>query len=219
VTFLQPSKAFQPCLSTRTHLYCILSAGLSCLQEPGTALHTLHLTASPVASLRSLPGGGRLYVTPTLTQQQQDKLVQALQALYTQDTEQPSTPDAPPGSAASVAAAAPVAAARAVGCGLQPAAKRPRVEQLEQEQQGHGSGADNLTLILKSQLGDEVRLIVEPNAPLQKVFQAYADYKSLDFSHLKPVYKGERVTKWRTPQELGMVDNDVIDLFLDQVGC
>ena len=140
--------------TTRMGIHLCMSAP----QEAGTAMHTLYLTTSPVPSLQSLPGGGRLYVTPTLSQQQQGQLVQALQGLYAQDTE-PCTVDGLPGSAAAAAAAAgqglePAAAAAAAGGsgngpaaaaaaaaaadhGSKPAAKRCRagVEQPPPQQQ------------------------------------------------------------------------------------
>jgi hypothetical protein len=120
-------------------------------------------------------------------------------------------------------AAAAAAAARAAGGGTQPAAKRPRVELEQQQQQQHelSSDAKKFTLILKCALGSEVHLTVKPDTQMQKVFQAYADYKSLDLKQSKPLYKGCRISSGSTstPQELGLMNNEVIDCFLDQVGC
>lgn len=84
------------------------------IQEPGTAMHTLLLTATPAPGLQSLPGGGRLYVTPTLTQQQQAQLVEALQQLYAEDV--PDAPVDPENRTQSIAAAA-FGAGRAAAAG------------------------------------------------------------------------------------------------------
>lgn len=187
------------------------------VQESGTAAHALRLTTSPVPGLQSLPGGGRLYVTPSLTQQQLSQLAQALQALYAHDTQQFSTPEALHGPAA--ASTASVAAA-AAGCGRQPAAKCPRVEQQrQQEQQSLSSGASKLTLILICQLGSQVHMSVKPSTQLHKVFNAYAECKLVPPEELRFMYKGNRVHGDSNPLELGMVTGDVIECRLQQAGC
>ena len=189
-------------------------------------MHTLCLTTSRVASLQSLSGGGRLYVTPSLTQQQQEQLVGALQALYAQDTQQmqPSTPETLPGpaaSAASVAAAAAVAEA-APGRGTEPAAKRPRVEQQEQEQEQEQQQEQQhiLNIIVKDLLGSEVHFKVRPTTCVRKVCEAYCKAKSVEFDNCRFIFDGQRL--WNphvTVQDLEMEDGEVIDCFVKQEGC
>lgn len=62
-------------------------------------MHTLHLIAARVPGLQSWPGEGRLFITPTITHQQQQQLTLALQHLYTNS-------DAGDGDPADVTAAA-----------------------------------------------------------------------------------------------------------------
>jgi hypothetical protein len=57
-------------------------------------MHTVLLTTDPVPALQHLPGGGRLYVTPTLTQQLRGQLVQALELLYADSSDKSAPPDA-----------------------------------------------------------------------------------------------------------------------------
>lgn len=53
------------------------------LQEPGTLLSTTQLTSSKLPALKSLPGGGRLLISPSLTIYQRKDLIKALLQLYT----------------------------------------------------------------------------------------------------------------------------------------
>lgn len=53
------------------------------MQAPGTLLSTTQLTPSKVLALHTLPGGGRLLITPTLTPRQHTRLTTALLQLYT----------------------------------------------------------------------------------------------------------------------------------------
>jgi hypothetical protein len=170
--------------------------------------------------LQSLPGGGRLYVTTHLTHQQYGLLVRALQALYTQDTQQmqPNVHAALEGPAASAASVA----AAAAGCGFQPAAKRPRGEEKEQQQQQRrGSDANKLNLVVKDQMCREVHFTVKANMQLCRLFNAYADFKSLELKCCRFLYGGRQLLSGatETPQEIGMVNDDVIDCIMVQTGC
>lgn len=175
-------------------------------------MHTLHLTASPVAALQSLPGGGHLYVTPSLTQQQQGQLVAALQALYAQD------PQPPPVGAAAGPAAAPT---RAAADGAEPAAKRACVEQPKQQRRVPGTDAKKLSITVQDQLGRSMTFWVLPHTLLQKVCAAFAERHSLDLHEYGFWFDGERVQSYWTPEhhEVQMQDGDVIDCILQQVGC
>ena len=177
-------------------------------------MHTLHLTASPVPALQSLPGSGRLYVTPSLTQQQQDQLVRALQALYTPDPQQtqPSMPAAPRGPAAAAAS-----------CDAEPAAKRPRTQQTtlqqQQQQQEPCGDASKIDIFVVDQMGVRIRFTVKRHACLGKIFEAYVEHMSIDIKAVYFIFDGSRIVPGSTPESLGMEDGDVIDCFIAQVGC
>lgn len=125
---------------SHSYNYVLLAA---LLQEPGTAMHAVNLTASPVAALKHLPGGGRLYITPNLSQQLHMQLVQALQLLYadgdtTHDSSvaQPQQPTAAvlnrstrSAAAAGELAASPAAQRLPAAAGAQPGQKRAASEQ------------------------------------------------------------------------------------------
>ena len=217
------------------------------MQEPGTSLHTVHLTAGAVLALSSLPGGGRLYVTPSLTQQQQGQLVRALVALYAHGTQpllpsmrvaQPGPAADAPAAAAAAAASAPAApaaaavkaTAAAAGCGTEPAAKRPRVLQTsqqhllqrqEQEMRDRElrAAANKLKIYVQTQEGVEACFIVKRNASLGKVFKAYLEQVSLEMKHVRFCFDGEGLSENDTPEGVGMEDENIIDCIIFQVGC
>jgi hypothetical protein len=148
-------------------------------------------------------------------------MVRAMQALYTHDTQplQLNMPAAPQGPTASAASAA---AAAAAACGTQPAAKRRRVEQQQQQQQQQQQGrgdADKVTLIVKTLTGSELHFIVKSHIQLGKLFDAYAGHESIDVERCRFIYSGRRLSSEDTPQELGMVDQDVIHCIMQLRGC
>jgi hypothetical protein len=183
-----------------------------------------------VTGLQSLPSGGRLYVTPSLTQQQEGQLVQALCALYTHDTQQqqPSTPPGPAAAAATeaVKAAAPTPAPAQAGCGTEPAAKRPRVEQQQQQQQQEEqqqkqqSDVPRVNIVVRDMLYTEVHFKVGRHVCIGKVLDAYCEKKSIDYDVCRFVFDGERLcNRFVTVQDLRMEDGDEIRCHLQQVGC
>ena len=184
-------------------------------------MHTLCLTAyPPLSGLLSLPGGGRMYVTPTLTPNQRGQVVRALRALYAEDAQRlPSN-----GAAVLPAASAAAAAAAANGYGSQPAAKRQRVEQQQQQQQQQQQGlgdADKLTLIVKDLMGIESVFKVKPHIHLCQLFEAYADHKLVDLKCCRFLYDGFELSSdaTETPQEMGMGNDTVIACIIRQTGC
>jgi small ubiquitin-related modifier len=188
------------------------------VQEPGTALHTLHLTTSTVPGLRPLPGGGRLYITPSLSKQQLHQLVNALEALYAEDTQeaQETQPRKMPGAAAAQQSSVPEPAAAEAA-----AAKRRRTDQLQQQpsQQSPSGNPSVIRLIIRDQLGLDVHFSVKPHTKMEKVMIAYVEQKSLDLHAVKFLFDGQRVQPHRTPEDYRMEDGEVIDCTIESVGC
>lgn len=184
------------------------------VQEPGTALHTLHLTTSTVPGLRRLPGGGRLYITPSLSKQHLHQLVNALEALYAEDT-QDTQPQKMPGAAAAQQSSMPEPAAA-----MAAAAKRQRTDQLQQQpSQQSPSSVSVIRLLIRDQLGLDVQFSVKPNTKMEKVMKAYVEQKSLDFSAVKFMFDGNRLQPHHTPKDYEMEDGEVIDCIEQHVGC
>lgn len=182
-------------------------------------MHTLRLTA-PCVDLQSLPGGGRLYVTPSLTHQQLGQLVRLLLALYMADP-QPQRPMArviqprPAG-------AAPAESAASVGCNMEPAAKRPlaRVEQRQLQQLGQD--APSLILTIRHFHGGRapVRYSIKPNMPFSTIFRDYLQQQKMAVGDVFVRPGGTFVGEHNTPKDMGFRDGDVIECVpYDSIRC
>ncbi|KAI0313804.1 small ubiquitin-like modifier [Amylostereum chailletii] len=66
--------------------------------------------------------------------------------------------------------------------------------------------------------GEEVFFKIKRNTELGKLQGAYASKVGKPVGSIRFLYDGVRVTEHATPRELGMEDNDTIDVMVEQVG-
>jgi small ubiquitin-related modifier len=78
--------------------------------------------------------------------------------------------------------------------------------------------AETITVRISSQSSDTVHVKVKKDAPMHKIFQAYAAQIGTQASQLKFIYDGERLKETDSPKMLEMEDNDEIQAVLEQVG-
>ena len=76
----------------------------------------------------------------------------------------------------------------------------------------------NLRIKLKDQSGKMMTFVVESNAPMREVFDAYSERTGLNGLSLRFLLDGERVTPEQTPATLDLCDGDQIDCVRVQVG-
>jgi hypothetical protein len=74
---------------------------------------------------------------------------------------------------------------------------------------------------VKDQMCREVHFTVKANMQLCKLFKAYADFKSLELRCCRFLFNGGQLCSDATesPQEMGMVNEDVIYCIIQQTGC
>ncbi|KAL3784340.1 hypothetical protein ACHAWO_012183 [Cyclotella atomus] len=78
--------------------------------------------------------------------------------------------------------------------------------------------AEQLTIRVKDQSGEETFFKVKKHTKMSKIFNAYASRKGVDASSLRFLLDGENVEPDSTPKMLELEDQDQIDAVLEQVG-
>ncbi|DBA67384.1 hypothetical protein WJX79_011125 [Trebouxia sp. C0005] len=76
----------------------------------------------------------------------------------------------------------------------------------------------SLQIVVKAQDGSELQFKIRHNTPLQKVFNAYAQKRSLQLSDCKFVCDGNILNGTQTAEEAQLEDGDVIDMMASQIG-
>ncbi|KAL2463352.1 Small ubiquitin-related modifier 2 [Forsythia ovata] len=75
-----------------------------------------------------------------------------------------------------------------------------------------------IMLCMKSQDGDEVHYRVRRDRKIQSLLMAYCKEKNFEYKAMVFVYDGRKLPVKRTPDEIGMEDEDCIDVFMHQSG-
>jgi small ubiquitin-related modifier len=188
-------------------------------------MHTLHLTASPVHGLQHLPGGGRLYVTPSLTKQQQEQLVQALKQLYIQDQQDASSSHAlqPQNAKRAVkGTAAEEPPSKRANNGQQQALGRSAQQQQQAPKQARGSPTqvyEVLTVVARHQMGEELFFKIKRDTKLEHIKPKVAERWGVEVDAVVLHWDGNRLKPDDTAADIGLEDGDTIDVFLPQTGC
>jgi small ubiquitin-related modifier len=159
------------------------------------------------------PWWWQVYVTPSLTQQQRDQLVQALTQLYTQDLQD-----------ASSHAPQLQNAKRAVKGAAEPLSKRAylgqqQVQQQQQPKQALGSASEVLHVVVQDQMGSEVHFKIKQHGRLERLMQAYVELKRVDRNYVKFVFDSQKLPPSATAADLGMRDGDLIYIMIQQTRC
>jgi len=86
-----------------------------------------------------------------------------------------------------------------------------------QQQQG-GAQEEHISLKVVSQDGSEVFFKIKRHTHLRKLMEAYCRRQGVDMNSIRFLHDGNRISPDKTPKELEMEDNDIIDAVLQQTG-
>ena len=64
----------------------------------------------------------------------------------------------------------------------------------------------------------EIVFKIKKTTPLKKLMSAYCARQTISFESVVFLYDGNRIQAEQTPDDLGMEDNDEIDVMMHQVG-
>ncbi|CAI5971354.1 unnamed protein product [Closterium sp. NIES-65] len=84
--------------------------------------------------------------------------------------------------------------------------------------EGKQAKVEAITLKVVAQDGTEVSFKVKPKTKFSKLFQAYSDRKGFKLDTMRFLYHGGRVLGDNTPAELGIENNDQIEVMVEQLG-
>jgi len=83
---------------------------------------------------------------------------------------------------------------------------------IEEEEKPH------LTVRVVAQNGSEMYFKLKTNTPLQRLMTAYCQNSSISPKSVRFLFDGNRIEGSKTPAELGIESDDVIDVVLQQTG-
>merc|ERR1712217_1001858 len=87
------------------------------------------------------------------------------------------------------------------------------------EQTGGGDeAAAHIQLKVKDQQGSEVQFKIKKSTPLRKLMDAYCSRLGLTASQVRFMVDGERISADDTAEKLGLEDEDLIDVVMEQTG-
>ncbi|KRX69528.1 Small ubiquitin-related modifier [Trichinella sp. T6] len=86
------------------------------------------------------------------------------------------------------------------------------------ESEENNAQSDFIQLRVVSQDGKEVTFRVNMDMPLIKLMKAYSERTGIGLGSLRFVFDGSRLDDRKTPKELNMEDNDMIDVYQQQHG-
>jgi len=87
------------------------------------------------------------------------------------------------------------------------------------EQTGGGDdAAAHIQLKVKDQQGSEVQFKIKKSTPLRKLMDAYCSRLGLTASQVRFMVDGERISADDTAEKLGLEDEDLIDVAMEQTG-
>merc|ERR1711941_165877 len=100
----------------------------------------------------------------------------------------------------------------------------PRVDRLflrprfpREEPMAEDAGA-HIQLKVKDQQGSEVQFKIKKSTPLRKLMDAYCSRLGLQASQVRFMVDGERIAPDDSAEKLGLEDEDLIDVAMEQTG-
>jgi small ubiquitin-related modifier len=81
-----------------------------------------------------------------------------------------------------------------------------------------GAGAEHLQLKGKDQHGAEVQFKIKKATPLRKLMDAYCQRLGMNSTQVRFMVDGERISADDTAEKLGLEDEDLIDVAVEQTG-
>merc|ERR1711870_72341 len=90
---------------------------------------------------------------------------------------------------------------------------------LVDSQMAEGDAAgQHIQLKVKDQQGSEVQFKIKKSTPLRKLMDAYCSRLGLQASQVRFMVDGERIAPDDTAEKLGLEDEDLIDVAMEQTG-
>merc|ERR1711994_917676 len=83
---------------------------------------------------------------------------------------------------------------------------------------GDDAAAAHIQLKVKDQQGSEVQFKIKKSTPLRKLMDAYCSRLGLQASQVRFMVDGERIAPDDTAEKLGLEDEDLIDVAMEQTG-
>merc|ERR1712110_891563 len=80
------------------------------------------------------------------------------------------------------------------------------------------AAAAHIQLKVKDQQGSEVQFKIKKSTPLRKLMDAYCSRLGLQASQVRFMVDGERIAPDDTAEKLGLEDEDLIDVAMEQTG-
>merc|ERR1712172_106561 len=84
--------------------------------------------------------------------------------------------------------------------------------------EGGDAAANHIQLKVKDQQGSEVQFKIKKSTPLRKLMDAYCSRLGLTASQVRFMVDGERIAADDTAEKLGLEDEDLIDVAMEQTG-
>ena len=91
-------------------------------------------------------------------------------------------------------------------------------EHLDTEVKPEPPASDKLKLCIVSSDGSEVYFCVKPHTRLGKLMDVYCERQGINVNAIRILFDGSRIRENDTPESLGMVDGDMLDAMVQQVG-
>merc|ERR1712029_884009 len=83
---------------------------------------------------------------------------------------------------------------------------------------GAADAPAHIQLKVKDQQGSEVQFKIKKSTPLRKLMDAYCSRLGLTASQVRFMVDGERISADDTAEKLGLEDEDLIDVAMEQTG-
>merc|ERR1711977_93499 len=80
------------------------------------------------------------------------------------------------------------------------------------------AAAGHIQLKVKDQQGSEVQFKIKKSTPLRKLMDAYCSRLGLQASQVRFMVDGERIGPDDSAEKLGLEDEDLIDVAMEQTG-
>lgn len=78
--------------------------------------------------------------------------------------------------------------------------------------------ANVINIKLRTQKGDDIHFRIKPSTNMDKVLKAFCDRSGLAQNSMRLFFDGARINLTQTASEVGLQDNDVLDVMEFQVG-
>merc|ERR1711988_1737657 len=84
--------------------------------------------------------------------------------------------------------------------------------------EGEAAAPAHIQLKVKDQQGSEVQFKIKKSTPLRKLMDAYCNRLGLQAQQVRFMVDGERIGPDDTAEKLGLEDEDLIDVAMEQTG-